>query len=109
MKKIALLVAVMMVILSTTTAFAYGVRGTNRLSEGICVDMDDGTQIISLLVNDEEGHVIYFRGSDDSDWVSMQVEDKTGIVVYNDTILSNEDVLSWNIWYICYCIDLGWL
>lgn len=109
MKKIALLVAVMMVILSTTTAFAYGVRGTSQLTMGVCLEMDDGTQIISLMVNDEENHVIYFRGSDASDFVSMQVEVDGGTVVYEDTIFSNEDVMSWNIWYVCYCIEQGWL
>lgn len=107
MKKIILMVVILMVVLSTT-AFAYGVRGTNQLSEGICVEMPDGTQIISLNVNDEEGHVIYFTGSDDSEFVLMQVI-ANEIVVYEDTIYNDEMVICDNLSYVCYCIDLGWL
>lgn len=108
MKKIISMVVILMVVLSTT-AFAYGVRGTNQLSEGICVEMPDGTQIISLNVNDEEDHVIYFTGSDDSVFVLMQVMASNGIVVYEDTIYNDEMVICDNLSYVCYCIDLGWL
>lgn len=108
MKKIISMVVILMVIL-TTTAFAYGVRGTNQLSEGICAEMPDGTQIISLNVNDEEGHVIYFTGSDDSVFVLMQVTGASGIVVYEDTIYNDEMVIYNNLSYVCYCIEQGWL
>lgn len=107
MKKIILIVVLM--VLTTTTALGYGVNGTNKLSIGISVKMDDGTEIISLMVNDENGHVIYFRGSDGSDFVSMQVEIDGGTVVYEDTIYNDETVIYNNIWYVCYCIEQGWL
>ena len=107
MKKIAFLIVVM-VTLGATTSFAYGVRESSHLTTGISLEMDDGTQILSLMVNDEEDHIIYFKGSDESKFVSMWVE-TNGETVYQDTIYNDENVMCGNITYICYCIDMGWL
>lgn len=109
MKKIISMVLILMVIL-TTTAFAYGKRGTDfDLTTGICVKMDNGIEVVSIRLNDEANHIIYFSGTDDDEFISMQVNVNGTVVYQEDAIYGTEDVISMYVWYVCYCVEQGWL
>ena len=109
MKKIITVVVVLMVIL-TSTAFAYGKRAEDfNLTTGVCLEMEDGYQIVSIRMNDDDDHIIYFEGTNDSDIINMHIDTNGRVVWQESFVYYNDEVVATYIWYACYCVEQGWL